>query len=131
MKAPVFLELDEVLALHASTIARFGGTLGVRDVGALESALAMPKAFFDGVWLHATLEEMAAAYVFHLAQNHPFIDGNKRAALAAAIGFLGLNGRRVTANPDALYDIVMAVAKGDATKSEIALFLRRNVRRTK
>jgi death-on-curing protein len=126
---PVFLELDEALALHASAIARFGGALGVRDAGALQSALAMPRASFDGAWLHPTIHEMAAAYLFHVAQNDPFVDGNKRAALATAIAFLGLNDLRLTAKPDDLYAMVMAVAKGEATKSAVALFFQANVRR--
>jgi death-on-curing protein len=88
----IFLELDELLAIHASRIERYGGGLGIRDVGLLQSALQMPRAQFGGQYLHSSLEEMAAAYLFHIAQNHPFIDGNKRAALGAMIAFLGLNG---------------------------------------
>jgi len=95
----------------------------------LKSALAMPQASYEGEWLHPTIHEMAAAYLFHLARNHPFIDGNKRAALAATIGFLGLNGLRVVAPADALYALVMRIARGEATKADAATFLEKHTRR--
>ena len=79
----VFLTLDEILALHADQIDRYGGSLGVRDVGLLESALAAPAATFGGRYLHGSLHEMAAAHLFHLVQDHPFVDGNKRIGLMA------------------------------------------------
>ena len=82
-----FLRLDEVLALHVDQVARYGGKEGVRDLGLLESAVAVPEASFGGDFLHATLPEMAAAYLFHLAQNHAFVDGSKRVAAAAMFMF--------------------------------------------
>lgn len=123
---PIFLGLDEVLALHARSIVAFGGTAGIRDVGLLESALAMPRATFGEAWLHTTLFEMAAAYLFHLCKNHPFLDGNKRVGLAAAILFLGLNGYQLDAAPDDLLEMVMAVAEGRSGKAEAATFFREN-----
>ncbi|HEU4394714.1 MAG TPA: Fic family protein, partial [Planctomycetota bacterium] len=72
---PDFLGLDEVLEIHRDQIARYGGRPGVRDMGLLESALAMPRAGAAGQWFHADLHEMAAAYLFHIAQNHPIVDG--------------------------------------------------------
>ena len=123
---PAFLALDDVLALHARSIEGFGGTLGIRDIGLLESALAMPPASFAGEWLHSTLFEMAAAYLFHICKNHPFLDGNKRAGLAAALMFLGLNGYRVTADGDDLAEMVLAVASGRLGKAEAAVFFRNN-----
>ncbi len=81
--APRFLSIDDVLALHERQIERYGGGAGIRDLGLLQSAVALASASFDGAWLHASLEEMAAAYLFHLAQNHPFVDGNKRTAAVA------------------------------------------------
>jgi len=99
---PAFLTLDEVLALHADQLERYGGAGGVRDLGLLESALAAPRATFGGQHLHATVPEMAAAYHFHLAQSHPFVDGNERVALAAAVAFLGLNDLWLEADPDEL-----------------------------
>jgi death-on-curing protein len=120
--------LDEVLALHAVQIERYGGRRGVRDLGLLQSALATPAATFGGGFLHPTPFEMAAAYLFHLAGNHPFVDGNERVALAAALVFLRLNGIRIQAKPDDLYRIVMNVAKGTAGKPEVALFLKAHAR---
>ena len=124
---PVFLTLDEVLALHADQIDRYGGSTGVRDIALLESALATPRATFAGEYLHGSLPEMAAAYLFHLSRNHPFLDGNKRAGLAAAIAFLGLNGLWLDADPKELADQVLRVAEGSMFKSELAEYIRRRV----
>lgn len=121
-----FLALDEVLALHAEQIRRFGGSPGLRDRALLESALAMPRATLGGESLHPTLFEAAAAYLFHLVRNHPFVDGDKGVGLAAALVFLGLNGRRVECDDDALGDLVLGVASGKIPKSEIAEFLKRH-----
>ncbi len=121
-REPVFLTLEEVLALHADQIARYGGTPGLRDPGLLSSALAMPQASFGGRFLHATLQEMAAAYLFHLTQNHPFLDGNKRIGLASALAFLGLNGFELEVDDDALMALVLGVAQGVRSKAEIAVF---------
>lgn len=121
-----FLTLDDVLALHADQIARYGGSPLVRDLGLLESALAMPAATFGGDVLHASLEEQAAAYLFHLVKNHPFVDGNKRTGLVAMLAFLGLNGRRLAAPDDGLTDLVLGVAEGRVTKAEVAVFVRRH-----
>jgi death-on-curing protein len=121
-----FLALEEVLALHAEQIRRFGGAPGLRDPALLASALAMPRATFGGEPLHATPWEAAAAYLFHLARNHPFVDGNKRTALAAALVFLGLNGFTVEADDDAVTGLVVGVASGAVSKSEVAVFLQRH-----
>ena len=120
-----FLTLDEVLSLHADQVARYGGSVLVRDVGLLESALAMPAATFGGELLHPSLAEQAAAYLFHLVKNHPFVDGNKRTGLVAMLAFLGLNGRRLEAPDDALTDLVLGVVAGRVTKAEVAVFVRR------
>jgi death-on-curing protein len=126
---PTFLTLDEVLALHAEHLRRFGGAAGLRDANLLASALGAPQASFGGEFLHFTLPEMAAAYLFHLAKNHPFVDGNKRTALAAAMVFLRLHDLRVEASDDALYRLVMAVAEGRRTKAEAAAFLNEHARK--
>ena len=123
MKPPLFLTLDEVLLIHTDQIRRYGGGHGVRDLGLLSSALAMPEASFGGVYLHASLAEMAAAYLFHVAQNHPFLDGNKRAALATALAFLWLNDRRLDADEDELTELVMGVAAGQVGKAQVAVFI--------
>jgi death on curing protein len=78
--SPTFVSIDEVLLLHALAILELGGAAGIRDRGLLESVLAQPQMAFQGQMLHRTLAEMAAAYAFHLCQNHPFADGNKRTA---------------------------------------------------
>ena len=128
MSEPDFLTLDEVLALHADQVVRYGGAQGVRDLAALEAAVAMPRATYGGSFLHGTLHEMAAAYLFHIVQNHPFVDGNKRAGLAAAIAFLGLHDLEVNADDDALVDLVLGVARGAVPKAEVAVFLMRHTR---
>lgn len=124
-----FLSLAEVIEIHQDQIVRYGGQPGTRDLGLLESALAMPAATFGGGFLHTDIFEMAAAYLFHLVQNHPFIDGNKRVGAVAAIVFLTLNGCDFDAPPGALYDFVMALAQGERTKAEAAIFLREHSRR--
>jgi death-on-curing protein len=82
---PIFLSLDDVLESHAEQIATYGGSDGIRDLNLLQSALAQPMATFDGSHLHADLFEMASAYLFHIELNHPFVDGNKRVGLEAAL----------------------------------------------
>jgi death-on-curing protein len=123
---PAFLTLDEILAIHQDQIARYGGSEGVRDWGMLESAAAMPAAGFGGQFLHTDLCEMAAAYLFHLVQNHPFIDGNKRVGAVAAYVFLSLNNVRLTADQMAYADMVLSVARGEMPKSAVAEFFRSN-----
>ncbi|MBI2467663.1 MAG: type II toxin-antitoxin system death-on-curing family toxin [Candidatus Rokubacteria bacterium] len=123
-----FLTLDEVLALHADQIERYGGRPGIRDIGLLQSALGAPRATFGGRFLHGSLHEMAAAYLFHVVRDHPFVDGNKRVGLAALLAFLGLNSRWLDADPEELEDLVRTVATGKTTKAEVAVFVQRHVR---
>jgi death-on-curing protein len=118
-----FLTLDEVLAIHAEQIELYGGAVGVRDPGLLSSALAMPEASFDGEHLHASIHEMAAAYLFHLCKNHPFLDGNKRTALASCLAFLWLNDLQLVADPDELAELVIGVADGRIAKAKVAVYL--------
>ena len=120
----VFLSLAEVLEIHRDQIARYGGAPGVRDMGLLQSALAMPSAGFGGVYAHVDLFEMAAAYLFHISRNHPFVDGNKRAALVAALVFLALNGTGLDAGDADLEQAVLAVVEGHWDKPTLASFLR-------
>ncbi len=120
-----FLTLDEVLSLHADQIAGYGGSALVRDVGLLESALAMPAATLGGELLHPSLDEQAAAHLFHLVKNHPFVDGNKRTGLVTMLVFLGLNGRRLEVPDSELIDLVLGVAEGRVTKADVAVFVRR------
>ncbi len=115
-----FLTLEEVLELHATRIERYGGSFGVRDPGLLQSALEQPRAMFGGQFLHEDIYAMAAAYLFHLVQNHAFIDGNKRIGLAAALSFLDINGIEIDADEDALTEMVLSVAEGQIDKEAIA-----------
>jgi death-on-curing protein len=121
---PRFLDLAEVLEIHFDQIERYGGAAGIRDLPLLLSALGMPEAGIRGEYVHGTLFEVAAAYLFHLAKNHPFLDGNKRTALAAALVFLDLNGVSLAASPADLVALVEGVVVGKLTKSDAALWLR-------
>lgn len=124
MQTPLFLDLEQVMRLHASMIERYGGTEGTRDVGLLQSAVAMPQMAYDGEYLHADVFEMAAAYLYHIVQNHPFLDGNKRTGAAATIVFLAMNGVQIEADEDGLVDLTLSVARGESGKPEIAEFFR-------
>ena len=124
MSEPDFLSVDDVLLLHEGQLARYGGGTGLRDPGLLDSAVAVPRATFGGRHLHADLFAMAAAYAFHIAQNQPFVDGNKRTGLAAALVFLDINGIAV-ADPDGrLYDAMIALAERRLDKEGLAALLR-------
>lgn len=120
---PSFLTLDDVLALHADQIRRYGGASGIRDVALLQSALGNVSATFEGAFLHETLFEMAAAYLFGICRNHPFVDGNKRTAVLAALVFLALNGVDIDADQDEFYDLVIGVTAGRVTRPAVAVFL--------
>lgn len=120
MLTPNFPSREEVLLLHTDQIATFGGTAGVRDQGLLDSALAQPQATFDGELLHPTLADQAAAYLYHLSRNHPFIDGNKRTAFAVTESFIETNGYRLTLTDDEAYELTMQVAQGQLSKAELA-----------
>lgn len=97
------------MLIHTDQIQSFGGSLGLRDTGLLDSALAQPQATFDGVFLHPTIYEQAGSYLYHLAMNHPFVDGNKRTAFAVMDTFLRVNGYELTLTNDEAYDLVMGV----------------------
>ncbi len=122
---PAFLSCDDLLGIHKELIRSFGGSEGVRDMGLLQSAVAMPQAGFGGQFLHTDLFEMAAAYLFHLTKNHPFIDGNKRVGAVAALVFLEINGVWIEASNEALVETTLAVAEGKASKSAVAEFFRK------
>lgn len=120
MLDPVFLTLAEVVEVHSDQIRRYGGQEGLRDRNLLESALAQPEASFAGQWLHEDLHAMAAAYAYHICQNHSFVDGNKRAALACALVFLELNGSGLLDPQGKLKDAMLQVASGRMAKAELA-----------
>ncbi len=125
MKMPVFLTLAEVIDIHTNQIELYGGQKGVRDMGLLQSALAQPDASFAGQWLHENIFLMAAAYAFHICQNHPFYDGNKRTALASALVFLEMNGISIDDPQSELLEVILNMAKGKLNKQQFAQVLRR------
>lgn len=119
MKAIRFLTLSEILLIAQNQINLYGGAFAIRDSSLLSSALAMPEASFEGAYLHKSLFEMAAAYIYHLTQNHPFVDGNKRVGLAAGLVFLELNCIHVKDPDGKLYRMMIRVATGKADKAAI------------
>jgi len=121
---PVFLSVEEVLGLHDDQLRLFGGSSGLRDRMALESAVAVPASTFDGAYLHQDLFHMAAAYAFHIAENQPFVDGNKRTGLNAALVFLDLNGWVVTDPQMRLYDAMLALSARQLDKNGLASLFR-------
>ena len=123
-----YLTLNEVLLLHARLIQRTGGIRGVRDLGLIESALARPQATFEGSDLYPDLWSKASALMHSLAQNHPFVDGNKRTALTATGIFLELSGYRLTASNDEAAAFTLGIAAGKGDVKEIAAWLRTHYR---
>ena len=122
-----YLTLGEVLALHGAIITTTGGANGIRDLGALESALAQPKATFDATDLYPTLIEKASALAFGLVMNHPFVDGNKRIGHAAMAVFLDLNGIAVDAAIDEQERLMLALAAGQISRENLTAWLKGHV----
>ena len=124
MTDPEFLELEDVLLIHERQLAKYGGASGMRDQGLLESALAQPRTTFGGEFVHADPFAMAAAYAFHIAENQPFVDGNKRTGVLAAVVFLELNGYIVEEPPSRFYEAMIAIAQRRLDKDGLASMLR-------
>lgn len=120
-----FLTVEVVIALHQRQLDRFGGGAGLRDRRLLESAVAQPQASFGGTPAHDGLFAMAAAYLFHIVSNDPFVDGNKRAGLLAAQVFLDVNGVSLERDSEAFYALTMGVAEGRMDKAAVAAELER------
>jgi death-on-curing protein len=119
-----FLPEAIILAIHEDQVRLYGGLYGVRDAVALDAAIHMPQAQFGDEFLHTTIFHMAAAYGFHLCQNHPFIDGNKRTAGMVMFTFLQLNGLELIATELEYYETMMAVAQGQMDKEQLAEWLK-------
>ncbi|MDJ0734195.1 MAG: type II toxin-antitoxin system death-on-curing family toxin [Nostocaceae cyanobacterium] len=119
--------MQEAIAIHDFLIEKYGGSFGLRDKGLLESALSQPQASFFGELLHATLSEQAAAYLYHLCKNHPFIDGNKRTALGVMDAFLRVNNYGLTLSNDELYNLVLEVAESQIDKSQLAAIIKQSL----
>jgi death on curing protein len=114
-----YLSLAEVLVLHERVVVRSGGATGLRDLGGLQSAIAQPRATFDGVDLYPSLGEKAAALAHSLVTSHPFVDGNKRIGHAALETFLVLNGFELTVPVDDAEHTFLALAAGTLTRSAL------------
>ncbi len=121
------LTVDIVLEIHGEAIAQFGGSDGLRDRALLESAIAAPQASFGGESPFSDVVEVAAAYLFYLCSNHPFIDGNKRAALGSCLVFLQLNGLKPQPDSDDWENLTLAVAAGVLSRNEVTERLRKLV----
>ena len=124
MSEPEWLDVTIVLDVHAEQLALFGGADGVRDLGLLESALARPLNKF--AYGESDLAVLAAAYAFGIARNHAFVDGNKRAAFAAIIVFLGLNGIEFDVPPEQATAIILGLAAGEVSEASLARWIRDN-----
>jgi death on curing protein len=122
-----YLTLGEVVEVHRLVLAATGGASGIRDLGALESAVAQPRASFGGDDLHPTLIEKAGALGFALAQDHPFVDGNKRVAHAAMATFLLLNGAEIGTTVDEQEHLMLGLASGRVSRNELVDWLRQHV----
>ena len=121
--APEFLTLDDILEIHNLQIDTYGGIKGIRSVPLLESAIATPMATFDDLFLYGSLFEMAAAYAYHIAENQPFLDGNKRTALASSLVFLELNNIEINDPEMKLYDAMIYIANKTISKNDLARLL--------
>jgi len=119
-----YLTVEQVLFLHARLIAETGGSHGVRDLGLLQSAIARPQASFEGKDLYPDLYTQAAALLDSLARNHPFVDSNKRTAIATAALFLQSNEHRLTASNKEVVTFMMAVAQGEMSLEAMTDWLR-------
>lgn len=125
---PRFVTLEEAMAWQETAVAQFGGSLGLRDKGLLESALAQPQQGFGNQYVHEFPFGMAAAYAYHLAKNHPFVDGNKRAALMCCGAFLRINGWDLVSEGEQAADAIVDLVNGKYDKVSFAAWLERNSR---
>lgn len=121
-----FLRKATILTFHQDQLEHYGGKEGIRDEKLLESAMAQPEASLGGEYLHKDLFYMAAAYGYHICQNHPFYDGNKRTALIAMYTFLYVNGYQIVADKKSLFAVMMDLANGKVSKDELRDYLKKN-----
>ncbi|HAZ13801.1 MAG: death-on-curing protein [Bdellovibrionales bacterium GWA2_49_15] len=126
---PNFLTIEEVLEIHRNQIDLYGGSHGIKDQGMLESALAQPSASFGGEFLHKEIIEMAAAYCYHLIENHAFNDGNKRVGIVATLVFLEMNDLKFDVSEEVLEKFVIDVASSQLSKTEVTNFIIKNIAR--
>jgi death-on-curing protein len=126
MPEPVWIREIEVLALHRRLLSQFGGSDGVRDAALLDSALARPRNRFAYAELPPSVAELAAAYAFGICRNHPFVDGNKRTAMAVAFVFSEVNGAEVTATQEDAYLTFLSLAAGSLNEEDLTVWFARN-----
>jgi len=126
-KTPTWVEKELALVIHNLQLVEHGGTEGIREMNLLESALDRPKNLFAYSAKLPSLGRLAAVYAFGIASNHPFVDGNKRTALAVAGTFLGLNGMELTASQEDTYLMFWHLAAGEITEKELAIWFEQHV----
>ena len=119
-----FLSVGDVLMIHEDTIRHEGGLAGLRDIDLLVSAVMMPQQQFGGSYLHDGVAAMAAAYLYHICQNHAFHDGNKRAAALSALVFLNANGVTCLPKPEELESTTLSVAASETNKEQLTIWMR-------
>lgn len=122
-----YLTLDEVLAIHALAIARYGGTSDLLDLGLVDSAVAQPQQTFGGIDLHSTLEEKATVLGFHLCSNHGFQDGNKRIGFLGMDAFLRLNGKKIVADVADAEAIFLGIASHTVSRAELLDWVKQHI----
>jgi death-on-curing protein len=120
----IFMPKNVIIYFHEQLILNYGGSHGLRDENLLDSALEQPKATFGEKYLHDSIMKMAAAYGYHLCNNHPFIDGNKRIALVAMDIFLQRNGFEIIASEKDIFNLIMELASGNLSKESLANWLK-------
>lgn len=123
----IFITLQEIIEDQDEIITRYGGARGIRDIGLLASAMEMPKAAIFGEYLHPTIFDKAAAYLYHIVLNHPFVDGNKRAGTVAALTFLKQNNVHIQFTEKesrAFEELIVSTAEGKVTKEQMSKFLK-------
>ncbi|MDD4570824.1 MAG: type II toxin-antitoxin system death-on-curing family toxin [Tepidanaerobacteraceae bacterium] len=121
-----FISKELILYFHDRLVQDYGGAYGIRDEKLLDSAPEQPKTTYEGRYLHDTLMKMAAAYGYHLCNNHPFIDGNKRIALIAMDIFLQINGFEIVAPEKETYKIMIRLSSGELSKIDLTNWLQNN-----
>ena len=124
-----FLTIDDVLLILNDQINNYGGIISILDQRLLISALHQPEATFSGIYLHDTIPAMAAAYLYHICQNHPFVDGNKRVALACSLVFLDINGYCFQCDYESLYNKVIDIASGKIKKEDVIVFFENHTKK--
>jgi death-on-curing protein len=119
MKEPVWILQEAVIAIHKRQLAEHGGGTGIRDLGLLESAILKPRHVFLYGGGDTSIPQLASAYAFGIARNHPFVDGNKRTALVLSLLFLRLNDWQLNCSPDDLYETFMKLAEGSLSEENL------------